>query len=396
MSKAVPVSSKWFGLLMILVLLLSSLLAGCGGGKEIKIGFIGAQTGADAYVGQASIPALQDKVDEINAAGGIGGYTLKLIPYDTRSEVTDAVAVTKRLIDQDKAIAIIGPDWSAAAIPIADIADDSQVPIIATTASNVNVTVSEDGKLHPYMFRVCFIDPYQGYAQADFIYNKLGKRKAALLTDVASPYTVGLHQFFEQHFTELGGEMVAKEGYNGGDTEFRAQLAKIKDAGADVLVMDAYTFKDLGLAAQQAEALGMDITIQSGDGVFVPELLDMAGPQLEGDYVTTGVSETAPEFADFNAAYEQKHPGVKANVYTYYGLDALMAIEYALREITGKGGEPTPTAVRDILEKLNDVQLFTSKVTMEPDTHNPHNKPLLIYTVKDGKWELVETFTPGQ
>lgn len=264
--------------------------------------------------------------------------------------------------------------------------------MIATTASNVNVTVSESGQLHPYMFRVCFIDPYQGYAQSDFAFNKLGLRKAALLTDIASPYTVGLHQFFEKHFTELGGQIVAKEGYTQGDSEFRAQLAKIKDSGADLLVVDAYTYKDVGLVAQQAESLGLKIQIMAGDGVFVPELLEMAGPQLEGAFVTTGVSESAPEFAQFNADFEKKH-NLKANIYTYYGLDALMAIEHGIREALKKG-DPTPTAIRDGIENMKDVPLFTSTVTMEADTHNPHNKPLLIMTIKKGQWELVETFTP--
>lgn len=394
MSKSTPLFQKWFGLPLVILLLLSMALAGCGSQeKVIKIGFITEQTGVDAYIGPASIPALQDRVDEINAKGGIGGYKLELVVYDTRSEVTDAVAVTKRLIDQDKVVAIIGPSWSAAGIPLADIVDAGKVPMIATTASNINVTVTEDGKLHPYMFRVCFIDPYQGYAQADFAYNKLGMRKAALLTDVASPYTVGLHQFFESHFLELGGEIVAKEGYNGGDTEFRAQLAKIKDSGADLLVADAYNYKDVGLIAQQAEALGLEIQIMAGDGVFVPDLLEMAGAQLEGAIVTTGISENQPEYAQFNADYEKKHPGVKANIYTYYGLDALMAIEYAIGE-AAKTGTPTGTTVRDALENMKDVQLFTSKVTIETDTHNPHNKPLLVMTVKEGKWELVETFQP--
>jgi branched-chain amino acid transport system substrate-binding protein len=384
--------SKWFGLIVALTLLASSLLTGCQQEKVLKIGYITEQTGVDAYVGPASVPALQDYVDEINAAGGIGGYKLQLIVYDTRSEVTDAVAVAKRLMDQDKAVAIIGPSWSAAAIPLADIADAAKVPMVGTTPSNVNVTVAEDGSLHPYMFRVCFIDPYQGFAQADFAYNKLGLRKAALLTDIASPYTVGLHQFFEDHFKSLGGEIVAKEGYTGGDTEFRAQLAKIKDSGADLLVMDAYTYKDVGLAAQQAEALGLKIQIMAGDGVFVPELLEMAGPQLEGAIVTTGVSEDAPQFAEFNAAFEAKH-GIKANIYTYYGLDALMAIEYAIRE-AAKKGTVTPTAIRDELETMTDVQLFTSKVTIEPETHNPYKKPLLIMNIVDSQWNLLETFQP--
>ena len=392
MKHAAPLFRRWFGLPLIILLLFMSMTTGCASEKALKIGFITEQTGVDAYVGPASVPALEDKIAEINNAGGIGGYKLKLIVYDTRSEVTDAVTVVKRLIDQDKVVAIIGPSWSAAGIPISDIVDASKVPAIATTASNVNVTVSESGQLHPYMYRVCFIDPYQGYAQADFAYNKLGLRKAALLTDIASPYTVGLHQFFEKHFVELGGEIVAKEGYTGGDAEFRAQLAKIKDSGADLLVADAYTFKDVGLIAQQSEALGMKIQIIAGDGVFVPDLLDMAGPQLEGAIVTTGVSESSPQYAQFNADFEKKH-GVKANIYTYYGLDALMAIEYAIREAVKKG-DPTPTAIRDALETMTDVPLFTSNVTMEQDTHNPHNKPLLIMTIKNSQWELVETFVP--
>ena len=392
MKKTVRSVRKWLAVLLIGILLVSTLSSCASQEKVLKIGYVTEQTGVEAYIGQASIPALQDHIEEINAEGGIGGYKLQLIVYDTRSEVTDAVAVSKRLMDQDKAIAIIGPSWSAAGIPLAEIADTAQVPMVATTASNVNVTVTEDGKLHPYMFRVCFIDPYQGYALADFAYNKLGLRKVAFLTDVASPYTVGVHKFFESHFAELGGEVVAQEGYTQGDTEFRAQLAKIKDSGADLLVAAAYTYKDVGLISQQMEALGLKIQVMAGDGVFVPDLLDMAGPQLEGAIVTTGVSENAPEFAEFNASFEKTH-NVKANVYTYYGLDALYAIEHAIRAAVEKG-EPTPQAVRDALENLKDAQLFTSVVSMEPDTHNPHNKPLLIMTIQNGNWELLETFQP--
>ena len=392
MKKTVRSVRKWLAVLLIGILLVSTLSSCASQEKVLKIGYVTEQTGVEAYIGQASIPALQDHIDQINAEGGIGGYKLQLIVYDTRSEVTDAVAVSKRLMDQDKAIAIIGPSWSAAGIPLAEIADTAQVPMVATTASNVNVTVTEDGKLHPYMFRVCFIDPYQGYALADFAYNKLGLRKVAFLTDVASPYTVGVHKFFESHFAELGGEVVAQEGYTQGDTEFRAQLAKIKDSGADLLVAAAYTYKDVGLISQQMEALGLKIQVMAGDGVFVPDLLDMAGPQLEGAIVTTGVSENAPEFAEFNAGFEKTH-NVKANVYTYYGLDALYAIEHAIRAAVEKG-EPTPQAVRDALENLKDAQLFTSVVSMEPDTHNPHNKPLLIMTIQNGNWELLETFQP--
>jgi branched-chain amino acid transport system substrate-binding protein len=137
MKKSARSFSKLFAVLVIGVLLVTSL-SGCGSQEKVlKIGYITEQTGVEAYIGQASTPALQDHIDKINAEGGIGGYKLKLIVYDTRSEVTDAVAVTKRLIDQDGAVAIIGPSWSAAGIPLAEIADASKVPMIGTTASNV-------------------------------------------------------------------------------------------------------------------------------------------------------------------------------------------------------------------------------------------------------------------
>lgn len=395
MKNAAPVCRKWFGLLMVLILLFSGLLSACSQEKVIKIGFATEQTGVESYIGQAAIPMLQDYIDKINADGGIGGYKLKLISYDTRSEVTDAVAVTKRLIEQDKVVAVIGPSWSAAAIPIAEIADTAKVPVIGTTASNINVTVDEAGNLNPYMFRVCFIDPYQGFALAEFAYKELGLRKVAFLTDIASPYSVGIQKFFSEHFVELGGEVVGEEGYQTGDTEFRAQLAKIKDSGADLLMMPAYTYRDPGLAAQQMKALNMNMVMMGADGWFVDELLPMAGAELEGAYLTTGVSTDSPEFATFNAEFEKKH-NVKPNIYAYYSLDALMAIEYALRQTIEKTGSPDPTAVKDALETMTDVQLFTSKVTMEPDTHNPHNKPILIMKISGSKWNIVKTFTPGE
>jgi branched-chain amino acid transport system substrate-binding protein len=331
----------------------------------------------------------------VNAAGGVSGYKLKLVTYDTRSEVTDAVAVTKRLIEQDRVVAVIGPSWSAAAIPIAEIADASKVPVVATTASNINVTVDEAGNLNPYMFRVCFIDPYQGFALAEFAYKELGKRQVAFLTDIASPYSVGIQKFFGEHFVELGGKIVGEEGYQTGDTEFRAQLAKIKDSGADLLMMPAYTYRDPGLAAQQMKALNMGMTMMGADGWFVDELLPMAGAELEGAYLTTGVSTDSPEFAQFNTDFEKKH-NVKPNIYAYYSLDALMLIEQGLRIAIEKTGAPDATALKDAMEQLKDAQLFTSKVTMEADTHNPHNKPILIMQIANSKWNIIKTFTPGQ
>ena len=381
--------------LLLLVTLLSGILSGCQQEKVVKIGLNAQLTGPDSYVGQAAQLALQDRVDEINANGGIKGYKVQMVVYDSRSEVTDAVAVAKRLMEQDRVAAIIGPEWSGAAIPIAEIANTNRVPVVATTASNINVTVTEDGKLNPYMFRVCFIDPYQGYALADFAYKELGMRKAAFIYDVSAPYSVGIMNFFEEHFVELGGVMATKEGYMANDTEFRAQLAKVQDSGADLLVVPTGTYRDIALIAQQAAALGLKIQFLGGDGWVADELLSMAGKELEGAYLSSGISSDAPEFADFNAAFEAKHK-TAANVYAYYALDALYSIEYAVGVAIDKTGKPDPVAVRDALETMKDVPVFTGKMTMESDTHNPHNKPILLMRITDSQWEIVKIFTPGE
>ncbi len=379
---------------VLAVLLLSSMLAGCSQEKTIKIGFVAQITGPDSYIGQAAKVALEERVAEINAKGGIKGYQVSLITYDSRSEVPDAVAAAKRLMEQDRVAAIIGPEWSGAAIPLAPIATAAKIPIIATTASNIKVTVDDNDQVHPYMFRVCFIDPYQGYALADFAYKELGKTKAAFITDVTAAYSVGIQNYFEQRFTELGGQVVAKEGYQANDTEFRAQVSKVAESGADLLVVPTGTYRDIALIAKQADALGLKIQYLGGDGWVADELLSMAGKELEGAYLSSGVSTESPEFQEYNAQFEKKH-GQKATVYAYYALDALYALEYAAGVAIDQKGSPDSVAIRDALENMKDVQAFTSKLTIEPKTHNPHNKPVVIMQIKDSKWTIVKTYQPG-
>lgn len=385
--------------ILLILIVISSVLSGCSSAKTIKIGFIAQLTGADSYVGQAAKLALEDRVAEINAAGGINGVPVELVTYDTRSEVPDAVAAAKRLMDQDKVSAIIGPEWSGAAIPIAAIADTSKTPVLATTASNVMVTVDENGSVHPYMFRVCFIDPYQGYAIADFAYKELGKRKAAFITDVSAAYSVGIQNFFEEHFVELGGELVAKEGYQANDQEFRAQISKVVDSGADLLIVPTATYRDIALIAKQATALGLKIQYLGVDGWVADDLLSMASTELDGAFLSSGVTTESPEFKEFNTAFEAKH-NMKATVYAYYALDALYAIEYAATTAFANQRDAVPNseefrvAMRDALENMNDVQAFTSKLTIEPETHNPHNKPVVILQIKDGAWKIEKTYEP--
>jgi branched-chain amino acid transport system substrate-binding protein len=386
-------SGKTFVFVMLVIVMLSSLISGCSTEKKVKIGFVAQVTGADSYIGQAAKVALEDRIKEINDKGGIKGYKVELITYDSRSEVPDAVTAAKRLIEQDHVVGAIGPEWSGAGIPIASIADTAKVPFIATTASNIKVTVDDNNAVHPYMFRACFIDPYQGYALADFAYKEMGKRKAAFITDVTAAYSVGIQNYFETHFKELGGEVVEKEGYQANDTEFRAQISKVAQSGADLLVVPTATYRDIALISKQAVALGLKIDYLGVDGWVADELLTMAGTELEGAYLSSGVSTESPEFKDYNAAFEKAH-GQKATVYAYYALDALYAFEYAIGQSIDKVGKPDSVAVKEALENMKDVPGFTSKLSYEKDTHNPHNKPVIIMQIKDAKWNIVKTYAP--
>jgi branched-chain amino acid transport system substrate-binding protein len=361
----------------------------------LVIGHVTTMTGSDAYIAPGAVSALEDEVAKVNAAGGINGYMLKVIAYDGQSLPAECVAVTKRLIDQDKVVAIVGPSFSGAGIPMAKIADESHVPILATTATNVNVTVDESGKVHPYMFRVCFIDPYQGTALADYCYNKLNKRKVAFITDVASPYTVALHQFFKDRFTKLGGQVVADEGYNKGDQEFRAQLAKVKSGKADVLVACADNYKDPGLIAKQAKALNLNIQMIGGDGWMVEDILPYAGKELDGAFFTTIASVDDPAFAQFNAKYKQLHPGKEANIWGYLGLDCMKIIENGIKVVTANNGAWSQEKFRDAIENTKDLPVFTAaKFTFDKSNHNPYNKPVLLIEIKDGKFKILESYAP--
>ena len=375
-------------------LLLAALPLSAASKGTLVIGHVTTLTGSDAYIGPGAVPALEDEVARINAAGGINGWNLKVISYDGQSLPAECVAVTKRLIDQDKVIGIIGPSFSGAGIPMAKIADDSKVPTIATTATNVNVTVDQSGKVHPYMFRVCFIDPYQGTALADYCYNKLGKRSAAFITDVASPYTVALHQFFRERFEKLGGKIVVDEGYNKGDQEFRAQLAKVKASKADVLVSCGDNYKDPGLIAKQAKAMRLDVQIIGGDGWMVDEILPYAGKELDGAFFTCVAFTEDPNFAKFSADFKAKHKNLP-NIWGFLGLDALMIMENAIKQVTANNAPWSQEKFRDAIAATKNLPVFTAKsFTFDPATHNPLNKPVILIQIKDGKFKYLESYAP--
>lgn len=276
--------------LMLLIVILAISLTACGpkasDDDTIKIGYVGALSGETAVWGQAGLNGMELTAKEINEAGGILGKQVEIIGLDGRGDPTDSVNAFRRLATEEGVIAVIGTNFSSCNIAMAPIADQLEVPLIATAASNPKVTVDEDGNLHPYSFRIGFIDPFQGQVLANLASGELGATKAGIIYDIGSDYSTGLAQYFEEQFVANGGEVVAKVEGHSGDNDFRSQLSVIAEANPDV-IMVPWIYKDVALIANQARELGITAPLLGGDGWDSPELIEMAGEAIEGSYYTS-------------------------------------------------------------------------------------------------------------
>ncbi len=389
---------KLFALLLTVVLSVGAVFTGCGSGSgqsdTIKVGFYGTLAGSGAYVDTAAKMAIEDYIEQINANGGWLGKQVQLVSYDvSKDPATESVTAATRLIEQDKVIGIVGISGTASTLPIISLCNETQTPCIASAATNTKVTMNEDtGEVYPYLFRVCFIDPYQGTALADFAYNDLDIQKVATLTRVNNAYAMGIQEYFKEQYTALGGKIVKELGYQETEVEFRAQLTAAADAGATAILVAASEYKDAGLIANQAADLGLKFTFLFPDGVYASELLNVAGDTLGSSYISVGADENDPAFADFKSSFDEKHKdsGYTANIYTYYALDSFMLLEYAVKTADSLDGP----AIRDALENAKDAPCFTEAITIDPETHNPLNKSITVLTVEDGAYSVYKTYKP--
>ncbi|HOV93553.1 MAG TPA: ABC transporter substrate-binding protein [Spirochaetales bacterium] len=372
------------------ILMVAMVLIGCGGGSSntIKIGWFGSLTGDQAVWGECEFNTVKMLVEETNAAGGleVGGkkYKLEAVGYDSKGDAQEAVNVTKRLTGQDKVVAIVGPNASGSAIPIAPILEQAKVPDIATVATNPKVTVV-DGKVKPYNFRVCFIDPYQGAVAAGYAYDRLGFRKAAILYDVSDDYSQGLREFFKSNFEKKGGTIVADESFNGGDVDFRPQLSKIKAANPDVIFMP-YFFKEVALSANQARELGMKQVMMGGDGWPSDQLISMAAKALEGCYFVNHLDYADPAVLDYKTRYKAKY-GKEPELNGFLVHDAVQLVFAGLQKAGKVNGEALAKALEGI-----EIQGITGKIAISPETHNPEGKEAAIEKIVNGQYIFQERY----
>ena len=355
--------------------------------ETIKIGHTVALTGPSATWGQAEANALKMIVDKINAGGGVLGKNLEVIAYDNRADRLEAVNVAKRLVEQDKVVAIIGPAQSGVANAIREVNNAAKVPVVVTTATNPKVTVADDGKVVPYTFRVCFIDPFQGTVAAQFAQKDLNAKTAAVLYDVGDDYSQFLGKYFVEAFQKGGGKITANEAFRSGELDFRAQLGKIRTGKPDVLFIPTMQ-KEAALAAKQARDLGITAVLMGGDGWASPDLIDLAGPAIEGAYFVNIAALEDPAIQDFIKEYKAKFNAEPVLPNPLMAYDAAIWIADAIKRAGSTDGEKLKAA----LEATKDLPVLTGKLTMDPATHNPLNKPATIQQVKDKKFIYVKTF----
>ena len=354
--------------ILLTCLMLAAMFAGCGAKETdtIKLGWMGSLTGDQAAYGTCESQTLKLLVAEKNAVGGILGKQIELICYDTKGDAQEAINVAKRLCAQDKVCGIIGPNASGQCIAIQSVLDEYHVSDMSTVATNEKVTV-QDGVLKEYNFRVCFLDPEQGRIAGSFVYDYLQYDKAAILYDVNDDYGQGLKDNFVKVFEAKGGTIVAEEGYNGGDTDFTAQLTKIKEADPQIIFTPIF-YQDFINIHKQARTLGIDLPMLGGDGCASEVLFD-AADAVDGSYVINHVSLTDPAGEEFRTKYAEMYDGAKMELNGYMAYDAFLTWCAAVE----KAGSDDPEAIAKAYTEV-EVQGMTGTIKISPENHNPVGK----------------------
>jgi branched-chain amino acid transport system substrate-binding protein len=350
----------------------------------IKIGEYASLTGKEAAFGQSSHKGTALAVDEINAAGGVLGRKLELITDDDQSKQGESATIAKKLIARDKVVGVLGEVASSRSLEAAPICQAYKTPMISPSSTNPKVT-----DIGNYIFRVCFVDPFQGTVMAVFAKNRLKIHKVAVLTSVSSAYSVGLAKYFKERFVADGGEVVIEQKFTEGDKDFNAQLTAIKAAGVEGIFVPGY-YTEAALICRQARELDMSMPLFGGDGWEAPELITIGGAAVEGCYYSTHYSPQVdtPAVKAFVAKFQARYDGEIPDAMAALGYDSAEVMADAIR----RAGSTEGPAVRDALAATKGFEGVTGVTTM--DKHRDATKAAVVIMVKDGKFKYVESVAP--
>jgi branched-chain amino acid transport system substrate-binding protein len=353
-------------------------------GEVIKVGEFASLSGKEATFGTSSHEGTAMAIEEVNEAGGVLGKKLKLFTEDTQSKQGESATVVNKLIARENVVAVLGEVASGRSLEAARICQDAKIPMISPSSTNPRVTEMGD-----FIFRVCFIDPFQGTVMADFAKKTLKAQKVAIFTDVKSDYSKGLAQFFKERFTKNGGTVAAELDYNGGDKDFKSQLTSIKAGNPDGVFIPGY-YTDVALICIQARQIGLTVPLFGGDGWESEDLVKIGKEAVEGCYFSTHYhpdvgTELSRKFVE---NYKKHYKGKTPDALAAMGYDSAIVLVDAIK----RAGSTEGQKIRDALAATKDFQGVAGKILI--NEKRDAVRSAVILQVKDGKFKYLETIAP--
>lgn len=352
-------------------------------GDSVTIGEFGSMTGSEATFGQSTHNGIVLAVEEINAKGGIKGKKVLLKSYDDQGKSQEAGTAVTRLITDDKVVAVLGEVASSLSIAGGRVAQQYGVPLISPSSTNVQVTQVGD-----MVFRVCFIDAFQGLVLSKFMKEHLKVTKVATLYDQAQAYSKGLKDDFKRAFTAAGGTVVTEQAYTGGDQDFSGLLTTIRDSKPEAIFIPGY-YTDAGNIAIQARKLGLTVPLVGGDGWDSSKLAEIGGKAMEGNYYSNHYSheDPRPEVQSFVSAYKAKFGAVPDGL-AALGYDAAKLLFVAMDQADKWDGKSLAAK----LAATKDFAGVTGKISIDAD-RNP-TKSAVVLQMKNGMPTFVTSIAP--
>ncbi|HEX8705286.1 MAG TPA: ABC transporter substrate-binding protein [Myxococcaceae bacterium] len=351
--------------------------------NTILLGEVGSLTGSEATFGISARNGIELALDEANEAGGVKGKKLAVRVYDSQGKPEEAAQAVTRLIAQDKVAVILGEAASSVSMAMAEKAQAAGVPMITPTSTAPEVTQKGD-----YIFRVCFIDPFQGKVMAKFAREHLKLDQVAILTDNKSAYSIGLAKVFTEEFEKMGGKIVANESYSKGDTDFRAQLTALKQKKPQAVWVPGY-YTDVGIIARQKKEMGLAVPLLGGDGWESDKLFELGGSALDGSYFSNHYSLDNPDplLKAFVEKYQKRYGNPPDSVAALAYDAARLAVNAMKRapDVSGK-------ALRDAIAETKDFPGVAGKITI--NANRDAEKQAVVLKIADGKTEFVTTVAP--
>ena len=379
---------------LVLVLVLGIITSGCNNliknDKEIILGANYEMTGALAAVAKQTVNGINLAIKQTNEQGGVLGKQIKLIIADNKSEPSESANAITKLIKNDNVKLVFGSVASSNVLATVQIAHDSKIPLITATATNPSVTM-EQNQVRPYVFRTCFIDPFQGEVMANFAAKSLQAKNAVMYIDSSSDYSKGLAKIFAEKFIANGGIIIGEESFLQKDQDFKSTLTKIKAINPDVVFIPAY-YEEVGKIIRQAREIGIKSQLIGTDGWDDPKLIEIAGlSAVEGTFFSNHYSpqDQDPKVVEFVKAYKAEY-NQEPSALAVLGYDCALVVIDAIK----RAGSDDPEKIRQALEETKKLQITTGLLSID-NNHNPI-KSAVVVEIKNGQQIFKEKINPQQ